>query len=72
MMPEVLTPGVQHAEHTYVSTEMLRVTSDFEQRGSTGTEEQIVEQLLVPEHERGQLMRQGKDEVEVGHGQQFG
>ena len=68
MVLEVLSPGMEHAEQADIGTEMLRVTSDFEQRGSAGAEEQIVEQPLVLQHKRGQLMRQGEDEVEVGHG----
>ena len=51
---------------------MLRVASDFEQRGGTGAEEQVVEQPLVLKHERGELMRQREDDMEVGHGQQLG
>ena len=65
-------PGVEHGEQADVSTEMLRVTSDFEQRGSAGTEEQIVEQPLVLQHKRGHLMRQREDEMEIGRGQQLG
>jgi hypothetical protein len=72
MVLEVLSPGMEHAEQTDVGTQMLRVASDFEQRGSTGTEEQIVEQPLVLQHKRGQLMRQSEDDMEVGHGQQLG
>jgi hypothetical protein len=40
---EVLSPGVQHAEQSDIGTQVLRVASDFEQRGGTGTKEQIVE-----------------------------
>lgn len=72
MVLEVLSPGMEHAEQTDVGTQMLRVASDFEQRGSTGTEEQIVEQPLVLQHKRGQLMGQSEDDMEVGHGQQLG
>ena len=51
MVLEVLSPGVQHAEQADVSTEMLRVACDLEQRGGAGTEEQVVEQPLVLQHE---------------------
>ena len=34
-------------------------------------EKQVVEQSLVLQHERRQLMRRGEDDVEVGHGQQL-
>jgi len=68
MVLEVLSPGVQHAEQSDIGTQVLRVASDFEQRGGTGTKEQIVEQPLVLQHECRQLMRQGEDDMEVGHG----
>ncbi len=72
MVLEVLSPGMKHAQQADVGSQVLRVACDFEQRGGTGTEEQIVEQLFILQHECRELMRQSKDEVEVGHGQQLG
>ena len=70
MMLEVLSPAMQHAEQTDIGSKVLRVASDFEQRGSTGTEEQIVEQARMSLTEWVQRMRQSKDDMEVGHGKQ--
>ena len=72
MVLEVLSPGVQNAEQSHLGTEVLRVASDFEQRGGAGTKEQIVEHPLVLQHQKGQFMRQSEDDMEVGHGQQLG
>jgi hypothetical protein len=52
MVLEVLSPGMQHAEQANIGTEVLRVASDLNQRGGTGTEEQIIEQSLVLKHKR--------------------
>jgi hypothetical protein len=48
---------MEHAEQTDIGSKVLRDASDFEQRGGTGLEEQIVKDLLVLQHERGQRMR---------------
>ncbi len=39
MMLQVLSPGVQDAEQTDVSSKVLRVASHFEQRCATGAKE---------------------------------
>jgi hypothetical protein len=39
MVLEVLSPGMEHAEQTNIGSKVLRVASDFEQRGGTGSEE---------------------------------
>jgi len=70
-MLQVLSPGMQHAEHPNVGTQMLRVASELEERRGTGAKEQVVEQPLVLQHECRELMRQREDDVEVGHRQQL-
>jgi hypothetical protein len=72
MVLKVLSPGVEHGEQADIGSKVLRVACDLEHGGRTGAEEQIVEQSLVLQHERGELMWQREDEVEVGHGQQLG
>ena len=47
MVLEVLSPGMEHAEQADIDSKVLRVASEFEQRGGTGSEEQIVKDLLV-------------------------
>src|SRR5215469_8788404 len=43
---ELLAPSVQDTEETDLRTEVFRVTSDFEKGFCTGTEQEIVENLL--------------------------
>ena len=71
-MLQVLFPGVQNTEEADVGPKVLRVASDFEQRGSAGAEEQVVQQPLVPKHEGGELMWPREDHMEVRHWQQLG
>src|ERR1035437_8136432 len=71
MMLEVLSPTMEHAEEPYDRAEVSWVTGSFEQRRGTGAKEQIVKQPLVLEDERGELVGQGEDDMEVRHGQQL-
>ena len=47
MMIEFLTPGMEHAEEADFGAEMAGIAGDFEQRFSTGPEQEIVDDLLV-------------------------
>lgn len=71
MMLKVLSPGVEHAEESDIRSQVLGVPHQFEHRRGAGAVEQIVEQPLVLENKRGELVRQREDNVEVGHGQQL-
>ena len=68
---QVLSPSMEHAEESDVGSQVLGIASQFEHGRGAGAVEQIVEQPLVLENESGQLVRQGEDDVEVRHGQQF-
>jgi len=72
MVLQVLSPGVQDAEQSDIGAQVLRVASHFQQRCGTDAEEQIVQQPLVLQHERGEFMWQREYDVEVGHGQELG
>jgi hypothetical protein len=50
MMLKVLPPSVQHTQQSDIGAQMLRVASNFEQRGGAGAEKQIVKQPLVLKH----------------------
>ena len=71
MMLQFLVPGVEHAEEANLGAQMPGMASDFEQSLSAGTEQQIVEDLLVLQRQGGQKMRKGKDHVHVTGGQEF-
>jgi hypothetical protein len=44
---ELLTPGVQHAEEADLCAEMVGIAGNFEQCFCTGSEQQIVDDLLI-------------------------
>src|SRR5882762_8214098 len=50
---ELLAPSEQDTEETDLRTEVFRVASDFEKGICTGTEQKIVENLFVLQHQWG-------------------
>jgi hypothetical protein len=67
---QVLSPGVQNAEESDPGSEMPGVGCNFKHGLSGRPEEQIVEQPRMSLTEWVQRMRQSKDDMEVGHGEQ--
>jgi hypothetical protein len=72
MVAQVLAPGMEYGKHSDACTEMARIGGDLEQGFGGGAKQQVVEQALVAECERCQLLGQGEDHVGIGHGQQAG
>ena len=68
---DLLTPGVQHAEETNFRTEVIWVASDFEKRFGTSAKQEIVEDLLVLQHQWPQSVGQCEDDVQVAGREQF-
>src|SRR5215472_7649821 len=62
---EFLTPAVQHAEEADVRTEMLRIACDFQKGFCTGAKQEIVEDLLVLQHQRSQVTRKRENHMDV-------
>jgi hypothetical protein len=71
MQAQVLSPGVQDAEEADPGSEMPGIGCNFKHGLGGGAEEQIVEQARMSLTERIERVRQSKDEVEVGHGEQI-
>src|ERR1035441_9769190 len=71
MVIEVLSPGMENAEESYVGSEVLRIASQFEHRCGAGAVEQVVKQSLVLEYKSREFMWQSEDNVEIRNGQQF-
>jgi hypothetical protein len=69
MKLQALIPTVEHAEETYLSSKVPWIASDLDQRLSAGMEEQVVDEPLVLQCERGQFARQGEDGMDVAGGQ---
>src|SRR6266478_1260638 len=62
---EFLSPAVQHAEEADFSTEMLGIASDFQKSFRTGAKQEIVDDLLVLQDQRGQMTRKREDHMDV-------
>ena len=71
MKLQALIPAVEHAEETDLGTEMPWIASDLKQGLSTGVKEQVVDEPLVLQGERGQFPGQSEHSMDVGSGQQF-
>ncbi len=71
MNVEFLAPGVQHAEETDLCAKTIRVASHFEKSFCTGAEQEIVEDLLVLQHQRSQATGQGEDHMEIAGGEKL-
>jgi hypothetical protein len=50
---EFLTPGVQHTEEADLCAEMLGIAGDLEKCFRTATEQEIVDELLILNSQRG-------------------
>src|SRR4029077_7476305 len=68
---ELLAPGVQHAEEANLCAEMSRIASDFQKGVGTGTEQEIVEDLLVLQSQWRQAAGKREDHVQVVGRQKF-
>jgi hypothetical protein len=62
---------MEHRKKADLGSKMLGVEGNFQKSFGAGPEQQIVEELLVLEHEWRELVRQGKHNVEVADGEQF-
>ena len=63
---ELLAPTMQYREKTDLRTEVFWVASDFEKGFGTAAEQEIVDDLLVLQHQRSQATGQGEDDMGVG------
>jgi len=72
MLGEILSPGVQDRRAAEVAAEMAGIAPEGGQGVGDGVEEQRVEDAGIALGERVERVRQGKDQMEVLDGQQFG
>lgn len=68
---KILPPGVEHAEETDLRPEVFRIGSNLQQRSGTGSEEKIVNNLLVLQSQPRELVRDREDHVNVFPWQQL-
>jgi len=62
---------MEHRKKADLGSKMFGVEGNLQKSFGAGPEQQIVEELLVLEHEGRELVRQGKPKVEVADGEQF-
>ena len=66
VMVQLLAPGVEHGEAADLRAEMLRIPSNVLECLGDGAKEQAIEWVRVLEHQRPQIVWQGKDDMGVG------
>jgi len=71
MMLQLLIPGVEHAEEADFGPEMTGIAGHFEQRFRTGSEQQIIDHLLVLQGQRSHFVGQREDHMRIACGQEF-
>ena len=72
MMLQFLVPGMQDAEESDFSAEMLGVSGDLDQRLGAEAEQQTIHHFLVLQGQRRQFVWERENDVGVRRGQQFG
>ena len=71
MKLQALIPAVEHAEETDLGSKMPGIAGDLKQGLGAGVKEQVVDEPLVLQRERGQFPRQSEDGMHIASGQQF-
>jgi len=69
---QVLAPGMQHGEEADLGTQVLGIGRDGAQGIGCGSKEQVVDDSLVLISDRGDLLRECEDDVEVRTVQKLG
>jgi hypothetical protein len=71
MMFQFLIPGVEHAKEADFGAQMLGIASDFQEGFGAGLQQEMIQDFLVLQGERRQLMRKGEDNMDVARGEKF-
>ena len=72
MVLQRLTPSMEHRGDDDLRAQMLGIGGDGGERLGRGAEQDCIDGGLVLEGDRTDRRRQGEDDVEVRHRQQFG
>ena len=72
VLEQRLPPSVEDREEAELCAEMLGIGGDRAQGFGGGVEQDVVDRSLVVMGHGGDLLRHGEDDVEVGHGEEFG
>ena len=72
VLGERRSPGVEDGGESDAGTEVLGVGGNGDQGLGGGFEQQVIDDRLVLIGNVGDRSRQGEDDMEIGHGQEFG
>src|SRR6266576_2852097 len=62
---------MEDGEEADVRSQVARISGYLEQGLGTGAEQEVIEDLLVLQRQWGELVRQSKDNMDIGDGQKF-
>ena len=71
MMGERLPPGVQHGQKADLGAQALGVGRYLQQGSGHAAKQQLVEPTLILQHQPGELVRHGEDDMEIVQRNQF-
>ena len=71
MQEQVLSPGVQDADHADLGAQVFAIAGDLQQGLRAGGEQQVVEQTRVLQRQHIEFVRHSEHDMEVTGGQQF-
>src|ERR1035437_1181598 len=72
MQKQVLSPGVQDADHGELGAQVFAIDSDLQQGLRAGGEQQVVEQTRVLQRQHIEFVGHSEHDMEVTGGQEFG
>ena len=71
MQKQVLSPGVQDADHADLCAQVFAIDSDLQQGLRAGGEQQVVEQTRVLQRQHIEFVGHSEHDMEVTGGQEF-
>jgi hypothetical protein len=71
MSQQILAPGMQDGEESDLRSQVLGIGGNLQKGLRTGAEQEVINDLLVLQRQMGELVRQGKDNVDIGDRQEF-
>src|SRR5215470_16281365 len=71
MMLKRLSPGMKQAKEADPGAQALRVGGDLEQGLGSRSKQQVIDDSFVLQRQQREMLRQGKDHMEILDGQQF-
>ena len=71
MQKQVLSPGVQDADHADLGAQVFVIDGDLQQGLRAGSEQQVVEQTRVLQGQHIEFVRHSEHDMEVAGGQEF-